>query len=124
MKQASAEMLEQYDLIGFGSGMYFGRHHEGLLDLVGKLPITRDKKAFIFSTSGLRRMPLVHDFDKPLRRRLQGKGFDIVAEFSCRTPDTYRATRLVGGVNKGRPNAEDMKQADDFASRLKDSGVT
>jgi flavodoxin len=124
VKQANASMLEQYDLIGFGSGIYFGKHHESLLDFVDKLPVLRNKKAFIFSTSGLRKIRLVHNFDKPLKERLQQKGFDIIGEFSCRGLDTYRATKLVGGINKGRPNAKDLKQAEDFASGLKNSGAS
>jgi flavodoxin len=122
VRQADAAMLEQYDLIGFGSGIYFGRHHESVLDFVDKLPVLRNKKAFIFSTSGLRRIPLVHDFDRSLKKKLQRKGFGIIAEFSCRGLDTYRATGLVGGLNRGRPNAEDLKQAEDFARSLKNSG--
>jgi flavodoxin len=122
VKQADASMLEQYDLIGFGSGIYFGKHHGSLLDFVDKLPMLRNKKAFFFSTSGLRKIPFVHDFDKPLRKKLQQKGFDIIGEFSCRGLDTYRATKLVGGVNKGRPNAEDLRKAEGFAKSLKNSG--
>jgi flavodoxin len=122
MKQVNANMLEQYNLIGFGSGIYFGKHHESLLDFVDKLPVMKNKKAFIFSTSGLRKIPFVHDFDKPLRKRLQRKGFDIIGEFSCRGLDTYRATKLVGGVNKGRPDARDLQQAEDFAQSLKNQG--
>ena len=122
VKQADANMLERYDLIGFGSGIYFGEHHESLLDFVDKLPMLKNKKAFIFSTSGLRKIRFIHDFDKPLRKKLQRKGFDIIGEFSCRGLDTYRATKLVGGVNKGRPDAKDLKQAEDFASGLKSSG--
>jgi flavodoxin len=121
LEDTDAGMLEQYDLVGFGSGIYFGKHHESLLDFVDKLPMMKDKRAFIFSTSGLRKMSVVHDFDKPLRRRLQWKGFDTIGEFSCRGLDTYRATRLVGGVNRGRPNARDLKKAEDFASSLRDS---
>ena len=121
VQQVDADMLERYDLISFGSGIYFGRHHESLLDFVSQLPVVRNRKAFVFSTSGLRKIPLVHDFDRPLKRRLQQKGFDIIGQFSCRGLDTYRATRLVGGINRGRPNAEDLKQAEDFARDLKDS---
>jgi flavodoxin len=124
VKQANVGTLAQYDLVGFGSGIYFGKHHQSLLDFADSLPMLRNRRAFIFSTSGLRKIPFVHDFDKPLRRRLQRKGFDIIGEFSCRGLDTYRATRLVGGVNKGRPSAEDLKQAEDFATGLKDSGVS
>ncbi|HUW46753.1 MAG TPA: flavodoxin family protein, partial [Dehalococcoidia bacterium] len=114
MKQVDASVLEQYDLIGFGSGIYFGKHHKNLLDFVDMLPMLRNKKAFVFSTSGLGKIPFVHNFDKPLKEKLQRKGFDIIGEFSCRGLDTYRATKLVGGVNKGRPNAEDLRQAEDF----------
>jgi flavodoxin len=121
--QVDASMLEQYNLIGFGSGIYFGKHHKSLLDFVDMLPMLRNTKTFIFSTSGLRKIPFVHDFDKPLRKKLQRKGFNIIDEFSCRGLDTYRATRLVGGVNKGRPDAEDLGQAEDFASGLKNSGA-
>ena len=124
VKQADASMLEQYDLVGFGSGIYFGKHHKSLLDFVDKLPILRDKKAFIFSTSGLRKIRFIHDFDKPLKGKLQRKGFDIIGEFSCRGLDTYRATKLVGGINKGRPNAKDLRQTEDFARVLKNSGVS
>jgi flavodoxin len=122
VKQANASMLEQYDLIGFGSGIYFGKHHESLLDFVDKLPVLRNKKAFIFSTSGLRKIWLVHDFDKPLGEKLRRKGFDIIGEFSCRGYDTSKAAMIVGGINKGRPNVQDLKRAEDFARYLKDSG--
>jgi flavodoxin len=121
VRHADANVLEPYDLIGFGSGIYFGKHHESLLGFIDRLPTVRNKKAFVFSTSGLRKMPFVHDFDKSLNRRLRQKGFDIVAEFSCRGLDTYRAAGLVGGVNKGRPSAKDLKKAEDFARGLKES---
>ena len=124
MKQVGASMLEQYDLIGFGSGIYFGKHHKSLLDFVDMLPMLRNKKAFIFSTSGLRKIQFIHNFDKPLKEKLQRKDFDIIGEFSCRGLDTYRATKLVGGVNKGRPDTEDLKQAEDFAKSLKNSGAS
>ncbi|MFW6105481.1 MAG: flavodoxin family protein, partial [Chloroflexota bacterium] len=122
VKKTNVSMLEQYDLIGFGSGIYFGKHHESLLDFVDNLPVLRNKKAFIFSTSGLRKIPFVHDFDKPLRKKLQRKWFDIIDEFSCRGFDTSWAATIVGGINKGRPDAKDLKRAEDFARGLKNGG--
>jgi flavodoxin len=121
VKQADAAVLERYDLVGFGSGIYFGKHHESLLDFVDRLPAVRNKKAFIFSTSGLRKIPFVHNFDKSLEERLQRKGFAIIGAFSCRGYDTSRAAMIVGGINRGRPNARDLQQAEDFGRRLKDS---
>jgi flavodoxin len=118
VEQADASMLEQYDLIGFGSGIYFGKHHKSLLDFVETLPMLRNKKAFIFSTSGLKKIRFIHNFDKPLKQKLQRKGFNIIGEFSCRGFDTYRATKLVGGINKGRPSAKDLQEAEGFAKGL------
>ena len=122
VKQVDASMLEQYDLIGFGSGIYFGKHHKSLLDFADTLPILRNKKAFIFSTSGLRKMRFVHDFSKSLKGKLQRKGFDVIGEFSCRGFDTSWAAMTVGGINKGRHNSRDLKRAEDFARALRDSG--
>jgi len=121
VKQADASKLGQYDLIGFGSGVYFGKHHESLLSFVDRLPTVRKKKGFIFSTSGLRKILFVHNFDKPLKEKLQRKGFDLIGEFSCRGYDTSRAAMIVGGINRGRPDTRDLRQAEDFAKRLKDS---
>jgi len=122
VQRADANMLEQYDLIGFGSGIYFGKHHKSLLDFVDRLPMFGNKKAFIFSTSGLRKICLVHNFDKALEERLRRKGFNIIGEFSCRGYDTSRAAMIIGGINSGKPNARDLQQAEDFAKRLKNSG--
>jgi len=118
--QVDINMLAEYDLIGFGSGIYFGKYHKGLLELVDKLPGVENKEAFIFSTSGLRKMRFIHDFNKPLKEKLKHKGLNIVGEFSCRGFDTSQAAKIIGGLHKGRPNEEDLKQAENFAKSLKD----
>jgi flavodoxin len=109
--------LSEYDLIGFGSGIYFGKHHKVLLDLADKLPQVTNKKAFIFSTSG-RTGNTTSKFHKQLREKLQSKGFEIAGEFNCAGLDTYGITKIVGGLNKGRPNKDDIKQAEAFAQSL------
>jgi flavodoxin len=119
VKQADANMLAQYNLIGFGSGIYVGKYHNSLLDFVDKLPMMRNKKAFIFSTSGLRKVRFIHNFDKLLKEKLQQKGLDIRGQFSCRGYDTSQAAMIVGGINRNRPNSKDLKQAEDFARSLK-----
>ncbi len=120
LPEVDVHMIRRYDLIGFGSGIYFGKHHRTLLDFVDGLPVLREKKAFVFSTSGLRRMRFVHDFSKPLLARLERRGFDIVGEFSCRGFDTFGATMLVGGIQRGRPDERDLDRAASFARTLRD----
>jgi flavodoxin len=108
---ADPEMVRDYDLVGFGSGIYFGKHHAALLDAVAKLPLGDGKPVFVFSTSG-RGMRRDH---AALRQRLQAKGYRIIGEFACKGWDTYSVLRLVGGINKGRPNNRDLEDAWAFA---------
>lgn len=52
-QQINPEDLQEYSLIGFGSGIYSAEPHKSLLDLADKLPRVNNKKAFIFSTCGV-----------------------------------------------------------------------
>ncbi|MDR0629418.1 MAG: hypothetical protein LBG24_07270 [Treponema sp.] len=45
--------LGNYDLVGFGSGINSGKHYSQLLNYIEKIPNVQNKKAFIFSTSGI-----------------------------------------------------------------------
>jgi menaquinone-dependent protoporphyrinogen IX oxidase len=52
-QETNPEELEQYGILGFGSGIYAGKHHELLLDFTNRLPkVSNGGRAFIFSTSG------------------------------------------------------------------------
>jgi flavodoxin len=106
--------LLEYDLIGFCSGNYYGRHDKTLFELVEKMPYL-GKDVFIFSTRGSFILPNGH---KALRKCLQEKGFRIVGEFSCRGFDTYGILKLIGGISRGRPNESDLKKAEEFARTL------
>jgi flavodoxin len=121
-QQINPEELQEYSLIGFGSGIYDYKHHRVLLDLADKLPQVTNRKAFIFSNSGVRVDSRVftnaREFHTPLRQKLQSKGYMIVDEFNCAGFNTNKFLKLFGGMNKGRPNAEDLKDAEEFAQNL------
>ncbi len=119
-EEVGASDVRKYDLIGFGSGIYFGKHHPSLFSLVDRLPSQNGRGAFIFSTSGLRKIRLIHDFDRPLRNSLLAKGFRILGEFNCRGWDTYTLwVKPFGGINKGKPGEKELKEAELFAICLK-----
>ena len=126
-QQTVPEELSQYDLVGFGSGIYRGQHHESLIDLANKLPQVTNKKAFVFSTSGMpigtsgqqRLEEYTRKCHTTLKETLQSKGYMIVGEFSCAGFNTNKFLKYFGGLNKGRPNAEDLKHAEAFAEKLK-----
>jgi flavodoxin len=115
-QEIGPEELQQYDLIGFGSGIYDGKHHRDLQDLADRLPSVVSKKVFLFSTSWDTRIDRIHS---SLRVRLESKGYIIVDEFNCGGFNTNSFLKYFGGLNKGRPNAEDLKRAEEFAQGLK-----
>lgn len=113
------EELEEYDLIGFGAGIDSGRHYKPLLDLADKLPDVKGKAGFIFSTSAVQGEAKVKKDHSSLRQKLESKGYSIVDEFSCKGFNTNLFLKYFGGMNKNRPNSEDLKNARDFALKVK-----
>jgi flavodoxin len=122
-REVDLNTLFEYDLIGFGSGIYFGKYHKSLLNFIDELPVMKNKKMFIFSTSGVKngilQWPYGSDFNKAIKEKLLKKNFDIIGEFSCRGFDTVGPFKLVGGISKGRPNEKDLKRAENFVKNLK-----
>lgn len=108
--------LTNYDLIGFGSGIYFWKHHQDILALAEKMPPSPGQKVFLFSTAGL--PPLKAVWHSALRKILKKKGFRIVGEFTCAGHDEVSFLKKIGGINKGRPNANDIAKAKQFANSL------
>lgn len=117
-EQVKPDELEQYDLVGFGSGIYDGKHHKALLDLAERLPEAGGRKVFLFSTSAIVNDDKVAKDHSALRERLQARGYSIVGEFACKGLDTNSFLRYFGGLNKGRPNADDLAYAAEFARGL------
>jgi flavodoxin len=126
-QQTNPEELQNYDLVGFGSGIDTGKHYKELLDFADRLPQVIDKKAFVFSTSGMpvgisgqqRVEGYTSECHTTLKETLQSKGYTIVGEFGCAGFNTNNFLKYFGGINKGRPNEEDLKHAEAFAEKLK-----
>ena len=114
-EEVDVSTLPEYDLIGFGSGIYYNRIYKRLRHFANGLPIFDHKRAFLFATGGRKDISF-----GPMQKLLVKKGFDIVGEFYCRAYDTWFLARLFGLQNKGRPNADDFKQAEEFAKSLKE----
>ena len=123
------EDLPQYDLIGFGSGIYSDSFHKAVLDFVNKSPSVFSKKAFLFSTDGSPRAFVKYAPEmvesqmrknhRKIKELVEGKGYEIIGEFNCAGWNTNSFSKWFGGINKGRPNEEDLRYARVFAKKLK-----
>jgi len=116
--------LPKYDLIGFGSGIVDQKHHSDLLELVSAMPGLDDTNVFLFSTSGISRKTalenpkMIDDPHTPLRKAVTAKGGIVIAEFNCAGFNDNGFLKLFGGMNKGKPDAKDLRDAESFAENL------
>ena len=110
--------LDAYDLLGCGSGVYYGRLHPAIRDWLRGLPDAPEprKPAFVFSTSGL--PMLARLWHRDVRRLLGRKGFAVAGEFACRGFDSWGPLWFVGGLNRSHPDDRDLARAQEFARRL------
>ena len=118
-QQVRPEEIAEYDLVGFGSGIYSETFDPSVLDLADRLLNAAGKKAFLFSTYGapatFADRKFVESNHAQIREKLQAKGYTIIGEFGCAGWNTNSFLRFFGGLNKGRPDAGDMRNAEAFA---------
>ena len=113
----SPEQVAANDLVGFGSGIYAASFDPELRRFAVSLAQVHDKRAFVFATSGFGRV-LELPIRTPLATLIRTAGYQMVGSFCCPGWDTWLPLRLVGGLNKGRPNEADLERAREFARRL------
>ena len=118
--EITPEETAGYDLIGLGAGIDSGKHYKPLLDFAHAMPKASGQKTFVFSTAGIagKEKKKLSDH-KALRVILQAKDYEILDEFTCKGFNTNSVLKYIGGMNKGRPNAEDFRAAVEFADNLK-----
>lgn len=108
--------LSEFDLVGFGSGIYMGKHDKKILDFVENL--SEDKSyTFVFSTSGGADF---NDNNKALIELLKKKNKIVLGSFACKALDKFFVLKLLGGINKGLPNEQDFNNAKSFIMDMLD----
>ena len=110
IKQMNAD-LNDYDMIGFASGIYYSKFHQSILKF-SEENLSADKKVFMICTYGGSA-----NF-KSIEQILNKKHASVVGKFGCKGYDTFGPFKLVGGIAKGHPDEEDMKNAVDFVKGL------
>ena len=110
IKQMNVD-LNDYDMIGFASGIYYSKFHQSILKF-SEENLSADKKVFLICTYGGSA-----NF-KSIEQILNKKHAIVVGKFGCKGYDTFGPFKLVGGIAKGHPDEEDMKNAVDFVKGL------
>ena len=121
-QQVHPEKLREFDLIGFGSGIYGGTFGPSMLTLADRLSFAAGKRSFLFSTYGAPGFIANRDFvgnnHAEMREKLRLKGYTVIGEFGCAGWNTNSFLKYFGGLNKGRPDAGDLANAEAFAREM------
>lgn len=103
----TAVQLKDYDVIGFASGIYYSKFHETVVSFARQY-LPEDKDVFFVCTYGSK------GCTKAIAEAVKSQNANILGEYGCRGFDTFGPFKLIGGVAKGHPNAEDLQRAKDF----------
>ena len=111
--------IVNYDLIGFGSGVYKERLSPKIFKLINKLDL-KGKNVFVFSTSGVG----MKYYNSKLIKELTSKGAINKGSFACkgsfiaRDFSNNKIFDIMGKLTKGHPNNKDFKKAEKFIVKM------
>ena len=99
---------EDYDLIGFASGIAFKKFYEPVNKAAGMIPA--GKKAFYIYTCAANDQ----DFSANIRGIVEKRGAESIGTYGCKGFNTFGPLKLIGGMNKKNPTEDELVAAVDF----------
>ena len=102
--------FNRYEAIGFASGIFYFKFAKPVDKLFERALVGSVQKLFFIYTAGA----VNAGFEKTLRKKTEQSGKICMGIFGCKGFDTFGPLKLIGGLNKGRPNEDDFKNAIDF----------
>ena len=105
--------LDGYDCIGFASGIAYGGFYAPMLKKMQTCLPPR-KKVFFLYTCGSKRP----GYTDAAAKTAAEKECEVLGEYGCLGFDTFGPFKLIGGLAKGHPNAEEIDGAVRFYQEL------
>ena len=111
-EQPSAD-LSAYDRIGLASGIYYNSFSKQLLEFAEK-HLPEKKEVFYIYTHGAPKGMFLN----AVRKIAEQKHCREIGSYHCLGFDTFGPFKLVGGIAKGHPTEEEIKEAVAFYQKL------
>lgn len=111
-EQPSAD-LSAYDRIGLASGIYYNSFSKQLLEFAEK-HLPEKKEIFYIYTHGAPKGMFLN----AVRKIAEQKHCREIGSYHCLGFDTFGPFKLVGGIAKGHPTEEEIKEAVAFYQKL------
>ena len=102
-----------YDIIGFASGIYYGKFSKAVMEFArNNLP--GGKKVFLINTYGVE----TKGYTKEMKQIIEEKSCRLLGTYGCRGFDTFGPFKLIGGIAKGHPDENDVMGAKEFFRKI------
>ena len=112
MKETHVD-LQEYDIIGFASGIDFGKFYMEIENFAREnLPF--QKEVFFLYTCAMDR----EEFTDSIKEIALKKDAVILGEYGCRGYNTYGPWKLIGGMNKSHPTENELQECVEFFEKL------
>ena len=110
LENAKLYNLKEYDIVGYVSGIYYGKHDKELLNFI-KNSDNNKSYCFAFSTSGSKSF---EKNNKHIIKLLESKNKIVLDSFSCLGFDKFFLFAICGGLNNTHPDINDFDNAQNF----------
>ena len=105
--------LSSYDTIGIASGIYFGKFGKALASYVEQNFPSRKKVFFIYTYGSAS-----EHYTDEIRTLAEYHFAEVIGSFGCKGFDTFGPFKVIGGIAKGHPDAQDLQNAKAFYASL------
>ena len=107
--------LDQYDIIGLGSGINAGKFSKELFSFV-TTHLNELQNVFVFSTSGKGKK----EYNNELVDYLNLHCKNVLGSFACKGLCKWFIFAIIGGISKGHPDMADFDAAQAFIEQVMD----
>ena len=106
--------LDDYDYIGFASGIYTFDFSKQIINLVKNIELKEKQKVFLIYTYGFK----LKQYDKNIISILKDKRIEVIGSFGCKGYDTFGILKYIGGISRNHPNNKDFTNAKNFINNI------
>ena len=107
--------LSAYEMLGFASGIDFGKFYDPVERFLTENLPQKKKVFFLYTCAAVR-----EGFTKNMQEEARKKEAVLLGEYGCKGFNTYGPWKLIGGMNKKHPTAEEIANAVRFFESLID----
>ncbi len=94
--------LEEYDLIGFASGIDFGKFYPSVTDIASALPAGKRVYALFICAKDNGK------YGSEIQEIAVQRDCCYLGQFGCRGFNTYGPWKLIGGMNRQNPSPDEL----------------